>query len=186
MTKLRIWELTQFERVCFMDADTVLTRSLDGVFRDPATDVHQNLDLKHRGALEPDTYVLAGLYEIKGPDHHWPPEEGEFYGHYMNAGFFVLKPSLELLNLYLSYTETPGIFPPEMPEQNLLNHAHARDGNMPWKALDPVWNIHFPTVGDFQGGVASMHAKWWEVEEPGLRTAFESWRWRMEGYFEEL
>ena len=36
MTKLRLWELTQFERICFLDGDTQLLGPLDGVFSDPA------------------------------------------------------------------------------------------------------------------------------------------------------
>ena len=55
---------------------------------------------------------------------------------------------------------------------------------MPWMQLSPEWNIHYPTVEDLEGGVASLHEKWWAPVDEGLRPFLRSWRWRMEGFYE--
>jgi hypothetical protein len=52
-------------------------------------------------------------------------------------------------------------FDANLPEQNLLNYAHRRDGNMPWQTLWYGWNVHFASSEDLEGGVASVHEKWW-------------------------
>jgi alpha-N-acetylglucosamine transferase len=190
LTKLRIWELTQFERVCFMDSDTVLTRPLDGIFQDPAvitlnSTINEKKILKDEAEI-PNTYSFAGVPEIKRK-HHFPPNDtaGDFYNsNYLNAGFFVLQPSLKMFDYYLSLLNTPNKFRPDFPEQNLLNYAHRRDGNMPWLQLNATWNIHYPTKEDLEQGAQSLHEKWWSPEQKPLKPYLESWRWRMEGYFE--
>ncbi|KAK5127003.1 hypothetical protein LTR85_008362 [Meristemomyces frigidus] len=190
MSKLRLWELTQFERICFLDGDTILTKSLDDIFDDPAvaargTDDMPEARLEDEAPL-PDEYVFAGVPEGH-VSHHYPPTEEQHDWpniDYLNAGFFVLQPSLELLNYYTSLTTLPDRFDPHLPEQNLLNYAHRRTGNMPWRQLDTKWNIHYPTVEDLTGGVASLHEKWWAPVSTDLAPFLQSWRWRMEGYWE--
>lgn len=44
--------------------------------------------------------------------------------------------------------------------------------------------MHYPSVQDLQGGVASLHEKWWNPVYTDLRPYLESWRWRMEGFHE--
>jgi len=193
--KLRLWELTQFERICFLDSDTNLNRPLDGIFADPAVVLHETLprgDMTNSDeAPLPATYVFAGQPEMNA-SHHYPPSvAGHDYLNieYLNAGFFVIQPSLQLLNHYLSIMRIPGRFNPQTPEQNMLNYAHrseATGGNMPWKVLDTQWNIHYPTLADLAGGVASMHEKWWMPEHEEMRTHMERLRGRMEGFYEAL
>lgn len=68
LTKLRLWELTQFERICFLDGDTVLTRSIDGIFDDPAVQTQQtgsNEDaIKDDEWRQPSRYAFAGVPEM--------------------------------------------------------------------------------------------------------------------------
>jgi alpha-N-acetylglucosamine transferase len=190
LAKLRLWELTQFERVAFVDGDTILTAPLDGVFEDPAVAEHGTDDkpseIMPDEAPLPSTYVFAGVPEMNN-EHHWPPtDEGHDWPNinYLNAGFFVLQPSTELMEYYVSLTTTPDRFNPHLPEQNLLNYAHRREGNMPWKQLSTRWNIHYPTVEDLKGGCVSLHEKWWAPVNEDLKPFLQSWRWRMEGYWE--
>jgi alpha-N-acetylglucosamine transferase len=193
--KLRLWELTQFDLICFLDGDTVLNRPLDGVFADPAAQQHTTLarpdKLKPDEGPLPATYVFAGQPEMQ-PTHHYPPSDSTSdYPNinYLNAGFFVTAPSLELQSHYLSILTIPDRFVPHLPEQNLLNYAHRREaegGNMPWKMLGNEWNVHYPTVGDLEGGVASLHEKWWAPGDKELEPYLKSWRWRMEGFYEAL
>ena len=193
--KLRLWELTQFELICFLDGDTVLNRPLDGIFLDPAASTPQQT-LNRPDKLKPDesplppTYVFAGQPEMNR-EHHYPPSDATHdYPniHYLNAGFFVMAPSLPLFNHYKSILALPNRFVPKFPEQNLLNYAHRSEGeggSMPWTMLDSQWNLHYPTRADLEGGVASLHEKWWAPgDEEGLGPYLRSWRWRMEGFWE--
>lgn len=190
MSKLRLWELTQFERICFVDGDTVLTAPLDGVFSDLAvvsskTGAQPEAIMNDEAPL-PTEYVFAGVPEMQRLHHYPPSEEGGDWANinYLNAGFFVLQPSLEMLNYYTTLTKIPVRFDPYLPEQNLLNYAHRREGNMPWRQLNTKWNIHYPSVEDLTGGVASLHEKWWAPVNEDLKPFLQSWRWRMEGYWE--
>lgn len=193
--KLRLWELTQFDRICFLDGDTVLNRPLHGVFDDPAVALHQTLDRPDKnkedeGSL-PSTYVFAGQPEMNAA-HHYPPSDaaGDYPNiNYLNAGFFVMQPSLELQAFYLNVMQLPERFPPHLPEQNLLNYVHrpeADGGNMPWKAVSTEWNAHYPTMEDLKGGVASLHEKWWAPVDKSIGSYLKSWRWRMEGFYEAV
>ncbi|KAI7210532.1 nucleotide-diphospho-sugar transferase [Hortaea werneckii] len=192
MSKLRLWELTEYERICFLDGDTILTDTMDGIFEDAAAAMQESgQDQEATEADEaavPTTYVFAGVPEPK-MKHHYPPsdEEGDWYNiNYLNAGFFVLQPSQELLSYYTSLTTLQDRFDPHLPEQNLLNYAHRREGNMPWKQLDSKWNMHYPSMDDLEGGVVSLHEKWWAPVNPDLAPFLLSWRWRMEGYYEGI
>lgn len=190
LTKLRLWELIHFERICFVDGDTVLVEPLDGVFHDTTTASYTTSSnasqiFDDEGAM-PVKYTFAGVPEMSR-QHHFPPldEKGDFpNSNYLNAGFFVLQPSLTIFDYYLSLMNTVNKFDPMFPEQNLLNYAHRREGNMPWIQLGNTWNIHYPTVDDLLLGVKSLHDKWWSPENEELRPFMESWRWRMEGHFE--
>lgn len=212
--KLRLWELTEYDRICFLDGDTVLTRPLDGIFDDPAvetqavgTDAEQSRE--DEGPL-PSHYVFAGIQEMMITHRYPPTEENHDWPNfgYLNAGIFVLKPNLQLLDYYLSLADTPDRFPPQLPEQNLLNYAHRPEGNMPWKhckydeeekavpasrqsqltvlrlVVATHWNMHYPDVADLEGGVASLHEKWWSPVHPALNPYLLSWRWRMKGFHE--
>jgi alpha-N-acetylglucosamine transferase len=191
MTKLRLWELTQFERICFLDGDTVLIQPLEGVFHDPAVTARatsREAEIYDNEAVLPHNYSFAGVPEMRR-EHHFPPveSEGDFPDvNYLNAGFFVFEPSLSILDYYLSLMNTAGKFNPQLPEQNLLNYAHRRGGNMPWLQLDNTWNMHYPTMDDVHKGVKSLHDKWWAPENNEMRPYLESWRWRMEGYYEAM
>jgi alpha-N-acetylglucosamine transferase len=190
LTKLRMWELTQYERILFLDTDTIVTRPLDGIFQDPAASLDPTKPNKDMVAEDespqPTSYAFAGVPEMNH-DHHYPPsdENHDFPNiNYLNAGFFVFSPSVEIFNHYLSIIRIRDRFNPDFPEQNLLNYAHRREGNMPWKQLAPTWNIHYPNLADLEGGVASLHDKWWAPEHPELEPFLRSLRWRMEGFYE--
>ncbi|KJX95835.1 hypothetical protein TI39_contig1008g00007 [Zymoseptoria brevis] len=190
LTKLRLWELVQFERICFLDGDTVLMKNLDSVFEEDAVLTSKTGNsqeaLRDDEGKHPSDYSFAGIVEMN-MEHHYPPTEANHdwpNGGYLNAGFFVMKPNLDMLEYYISLTKTPNRFEPLLPEQNLLNYAHRPEGNMPWKHLDTKWNMHYPTTEDIEGGVYSLHEKWWNPVHVELGPFLESWRWRMEGFWE--
>lgn len=203
LTKLRLWELTNYDRIAFIDADTILAKPIDGVFDDPAVAEQKTATLLNQvddiqlaaedegASLLPSTYLFAAITQV-APLHSFPPtiSTSSFPNtNYLNAGFMVLRPSRAVFEYYISLTKLPGgddaRFNHDLPEQNLLNYAHRREGSMPWQALDTRWNLQWPTMADLQGGVISLHDKWWgPVATPELGGWYQSWRWRMEGFWE--
>ncbi|EUC47031.1 glycosyltransferase family 8 protein [Bipolaris oryzae ATCC 44560] len=148
VTKMRAWELT-----------------LDPVFDDPA--VHLLATEPSNTTTNttlPSTYLVASNSEVWDSTHSFPPTHGTGLkkpGH-MNAGFFILAPSLTAFEYYKSLMDTPYSFNPKYPEQNLINYAHRWDGPMPWRELAYTWNIRCPNDQDIEKGLYSVHEKWWK------------------------
>lgn len=186
MAKLRLFELTQYRKICFIDADHLVTARLDGVFDDPATSVQRNREKEEmvkddEGAMPP-TYMFAGKSDVFGYDHELPPKETD----YLNAGFFVFRPSKELFGYYESLLKLEGRFGQQFPEQNLMNYAHRLEGNIPWQRLNWRWNANWPTVKDMDAGARSFHAKYWDSDQghdQTLKNIWTSLRWEMEGFY---
>lgn len=78
--KLRLWELEEYRRVVFLDADTVVLRNIDRLFGYP------------EGAAAPNVY------------------EGLDGFHRMNSGVFVAEPSRRTLGDMLEHLDRPGAF----------------------------------------------------------------------------
>lgn len=186
LVKLRLFQLTAYDKICFIDADMLVTAPLAGVFDDPATDVVRTKSeptaLKDDEASLPTTYMFAGKGDAFGYDHAIPPAPSD----YLNAGFYVFAPSQALFQYYVSLLRIPGRFDSGFPEQNLFNYAHRREGNIPWQTLSWRWNMNWPTMKDLQGGAKSFHAKYWDSDEthdPELKAVWRGQRKEMEGYY---
>ncbi|PNS18514.1 hypothetical protein CAC42_5053 [Sphaceloma murrayae] len=192
LTKLRLYEFVDFERIAFLDVDTILAKPIGDIFDDPAVREQKTLPHEHqrmRGAIkEPDSYVFAGNAEHTR-EHHFPPTQDHRdwpNRHYLNAGFFVLKPDPYMLKYYMSVLNTPNSFVSDFPEQNLMNEIHSHGRNMPWLQLNTMYNIHYPTMEDIEAGAKTIHEKYW-IGKPGpLRMWMEAKRRQMEGYYEAM
>jgi alpha-N-acetylglucosamine transferase len=187
LTKLRLWQLTEYSKILFIDADHLVTGRLDGVFWDEATltqgTAADPAATRDDEAALPRTYMFATHADYFGYDHPYPPPADLTY---LNAGFFCFTPSLALFDYYLSLLRLPGRFDPGFPEQNLLNYAHRQDGNMPWKPLYHGWNVNWPTARDWRGGARSFHAKYWDGDpshDPVLKAIWKEQRAEMEGFY---
>ena len=185
LTKLRMYEaLTDYDRVLYLDSDTVVTRPMDTIFSDPAAEESPFQDIKSETkddeAPPPTTYVFAGNSGSGGQDHPYPPPKGK----YLNGGFILFKPSKALFDHYISIANIKGRFDATYAEQSLLNYAHRRDGNLPWKQLHFDWNINWANYNDYKQGVASLHVKFWDdSNDRELRDYLMRCRGRMEGYW---
>jgi alpha-N-acetylglucosamine transferase len=189
--KLRLLQLTQFQRVVFIDADTILTRPVDAIFHDPA--VRPAADtltpLERPGAVRGDEAQLPAQYvfaarpnnEYAGKrDHGFPPDSHDS----LSAGFWVAAPSAELFGYLMSILTHPFRFLPQNMEQSLLNYAFRRDGSMPWKELAPEWSATWPNDADVDAGVVTLHEKFWLGRGPqALQERWWSERAAMEAYF---
>ncbi|GAB1731674.1 hypothetical protein NU195Hw_g4718t1 [Hortaea werneckii] len=187
LAKLRLFQLTEYNKILFIDADTLVTASLDGVFYDESTLMQATLanpeHIKEDEAAMPRTYMFATHGDYFGYDHPYPPDQNL---DYLNCGFFVFTPSKVLFEYYLSLLKLPGRFDPGFPEQNLLNYAHRRDGNMPWKPLWYGWNVNWPTEKDWRDGARSFHAKYWDGDpshDPLLKAIWKEQKAEMEGFY---
>ncbi|KAI9843992.1 MAG: hypothetical protein M1838_002385 [Thelocarpon superellum] len=185
-TKLRLFELVEFEKIVYLDSDMLLTRPLDGIMDDVTTNPTRTLTMANQTKPEeadlPSSYLFAGSPETYSTDHSYPPDDRG----YLNGGFFVVGPSLALFDYYISLLSNPGTFDASFAEQNLLNYAHRREGNMPWTRLSPEWNINFATMKDLERGVASLHDKFWTPLDAELGNLWFKIRWEMEGFYQAL
>jgi alpha-N-acetylglucosamine transferase len=181
--------MTEWSKILFLDSDHLVTAPLDGVFNNEATMTKftsANPEaIKNDEAALPATYMLAGHGDSFGYEHPIPPEGDG--GDYLNGGFFVFTPSQALFEYYLSLLGLPGRLDPGFMEQNLLNYAHRRDGNMPWKPLWYGWNVNWPTEKDWRGGARSFHAKYFDDDpehDPFLKAMWREQRAEMEGFYQ--
>lgn len=174
MAKLNLWTLTDYEKIVFIDADTVLLGRMDDIFLEPATALQQTSpsisEPQEDNSLPPlpETYMIAGIHD-RWIEKNRPPEPGEqgFYviDNYLNAGFLVLSPSQGMFEYYLALLDIPNKIDLTFPEQNLLNYAHRIDGRMPWKDLGVHWNSITALGQSFAPDVRSLHHKWWHKVE---------------------
>ncbi|RDI85307.1 hypothetical protein Vi05172_g4697 [Venturia inaequalis] len=188
-TKLRLLEMTEYDRVLFIDADTLITRPIDPIFKDPnirasyPSQLQRNKEIKaDEMALLPAEYVFAARSDnaLTGErDHPFPPLPTIVF----SAGFWVAAPSLALFQYLLAVMNHYRRFDPHTMEQSLLNYAFRRDGAMPWVELDYRWSATWPGENDVEGGVATLHEKFWSTGPDVLRERWRDARRRMEAYY---
>ena len=203
MTKLRVFQQTQYEKIVLIDADVLVMRRLDGIFHDPATEIVPPLREKMREGDRiplPATYMFAGATMGGGRDHDSETEQ-KYYAsmakynelEQVNGGFFLASPSQAIFEYYTSSLNEQGRFDPYTMEQSLFNEAHRLDGPMPWKRIQYDWNINSPNFQDYENGAHAVHEKFWKseyrTEEFGLKNLAALWdkaRGEMEGYYRAL
>ncbi len=189
-TKLRLFELTQYDRILYMDTDMLLTRPLDAVFDEPEVakpcwTKNDSQSMQLREAPMPQQYVIAGVTDNEGPGNTHPAPARP--GTRLNGGFFVLQPSRTLFDYYESLLQSEGRFDPGLMEMALLNYAHRHNGPMPWVSLVPGrWSSNWPALRDWHElGCATLHDKFWSKENKNWieRELVEMW-WRVQGQME--
>jgi len=93
--KLRLWQLSHFSRVLYLDADVAVLRNLDGAFR-------ERLDGGFRGTPDWGKWTRPGSTK-------------------MNGGVFLLTPSEETFGRLISLSRQPSRYRSQEAEQGLLN-----------------------------------------------------------------
>jgi alpha-N-acetylglucosamine transferase len=189
-TKLHLWNLTQFDRILYLDSDMLLTRHLDDIWDEEAVlnpqQTKQEIETNNAHLL-PKEYVIVAETDNEGSNSERPtplrPQSR------LNAGFMVLKPDRNLLEYYLSLLNHPDIvFERAFMEMGLLNAAHRWDSPMPWSTFKlPLgrWSNNWPLLRDVGDGSATLHDKFWEEGNQGWieRELVEMW-WRVQGRME--
>lgn len=190
LSKIRLWKMTKYDLIAFLDTDRVLIESLDGLFTDPAVVVQDNLRMNSAIHVDegpqPDDFLFASTAEMT-KNHSFPPktEPEDFYNiHYFEAGTFVMRPSVEMYNYHLRVLSIPDRFSPALPEQNMWNYIYRHDGNMPWTQLDTSWSAHFPTLKDIEMGAKSVHEKFWYPTNAEIQPLLLAARQRMFDFYQ--
>ncbi|KIW21400.1 hypothetical protein PV08_01980 [Exophiala spinifera] len=186
-TKLRLFTLTEFDRIAFVDSDMLLITSLDGMFDEdvvqtPAAASSDGDKVRADEGPLPRDYVFVGVSDAGGPHRDSVPDEHDN----VNGGFWVMRPDPVLYRYYLGVMNLPGRFDDSTMEQGLLNYAHRAGGPMPYRHFQTgKWNMNWPSYGDVERGAASVHDKFWDEGNAGWidRQLVEMW-WRMQGEME--
>ena len=190
-TKLRLLQMIEYERILFVDADTLITKPLDGVFEEPGVRHPARSQLvERRGKVRwdeakmPATYVFGARSDnqfLGERSHVFPPGHTDVF----TAGFWVAAPSPELYEYLMSVMAHWRRFDPHTMEQSLLNYAFRRAGAMPWTELNARWSATWPNKEDLEAGVASLHEKFWKTGPKALRKLYLAKRDEAEGFYAE-
>lgn len=148
--KLRLWELTEYERCLFIDADALVLQNIDRFFAFPefsaAPNVYEGLaDFRRLNSgvfvAQPSTATFAAMLErLDQPDVTWPRTDQSFL-----QAFF---PNWHGLPVYM----------------NMLQYV--------WFALPELW--HWPSIGVLH----YQYEKPWERDHPKaqqLKPLIELW-----------
>lgn len=187
LSKLRMFELTQYEKILFLDSDMFIVKRMDGIFTDETTEPLQSKPelIKADEAPLPSSYIFAAQTYIDQRTHAYPvtPED------YFSGGFFLAKPSIELFRHYISIAEIENRFDSNAMEQGLLNYAHRKDGPMPWAEVNYIYTTTWPSMQEYKAGAHSLHEKWWDQGirlDPNLRKLWYIAKGEMLGFHEAL
>jgi alpha-N-acetylglucosamine transferase len=134
----------------------------------------------------PAQYVFAARSDnaLSGErDHPFPPDHSDQF----SAGFWLVAPSKELYAYLMSVMGHFRRFDPNTMEQSLLNYAFRQDGAMPWKELSHLWSATWPSEKDLNGGVATLHEKFWKGDSEVLKgtEALQAKWWKIKASMEE-
>jgi alpha-N-acetylglucosamine transferase len=193
LSKLRLWQLTDYDKILFLDADTILLAPLDSIFTDPELSmpmpVIQNSSVDRSAAALPSSYLLSASADTWGNQTLWL-QPGPGHQEYLCACFMLLTPSENLFQYYqwiLSQSET--LFDISLPEQNLLFYAHRADGSMPWRRIPIEWSANDVEIMErLDGRLKSLHIKSWDgaegtnLAEQKVKSLWRSLMREMESY----
>ncbi len=186
--KLRLWEMVEYDRILYMDADTTLTGPIASIFDEEIVRLPATTLTFRKEAIRADEAPLPAEYlftarsnnEFTGQrEHPFPPPPTSVF----SAGFWIIAPSKEMFNYLMSVTGHRRRFDPTTMEQSLLNYAFRREGAMPWIELGYRWSATWPNLKDLDGGVVSLHEKLqWEGPEELQRLWNEKKR-KMDAFY---
>ena len=149
--KLRLWQLTEYTDVVFLDADVIVVRNIDVLFD------------------YPEYSAAPNVYESLGDFHR------------LNSGVFSAKPSQETFESMLTALDKPGIFWPRTDQTFLQSYFPDWHGlpvffnllQYVWFNLPELWNWESVKVIHYQ------YEKPWEPDHPRaaeLRPLIDLWQ----------
>ncbi|KAJ5921996.1 hypothetical protein N7516_009699 [Penicillium verrucosum] len=114
LTKLRLWEMVQYDRILLLSGDSVLARCLDRIL---------------------STYVASNhsLYPSRVLEDFWDWDT-------LNAGFMILQPSLKMFHYFEELLAVEDSFDTSMAVLNVTLSRGDPDPT-PWITVNFSWNI---------------------------------------------
>ncbi|KAJ2005503.1 glycogenin glucosyltransferase [Coemansia thaxteri] len=165
VTKIGVWALTDYERVAFLDADTLVLASIDSLLcldlpsELAPGDVHVGRDFRANGGMLNEGLLAAA------PDLGWPD--------CFNSGVFVAKPSDATHSGLLSLLATQGSF--DGGDQGLLNAYfadwsradHTRRLPFAYNTTSTSFYTYAPAFAHFSSAIKVVH----------FIGAHKPWKW---------
>ncbi|KAK8861668.1 hypothetical protein IAR55_002491 [Kwoniella newhampshirensis] len=143
-TKLAMWNMTQYSRILFLDADHLVLKGLEEIWDDEGG------------------WSESGLGAI-GASSNGFAEKADYF----SAGFMMLRPDRERYEELLNVRGFNAIW----REQNLLNKYYQSGGPQPWGRLDGKYQRIQPTYEHVGQGIHALHEKVWKDRiDPRLRN----------------
>ncbi|KAJ5372463.1 hypothetical protein N7517_004469 [Penicillium concentricum] len=159
LAKLSLWKLKEYDKIVFLNVESVIFSPMCDIFEDPATTMR---------AVTNPTGKMPKNYMIAAPQHsrmnlntQLVSGQESYQKSRMDNGFFILHPSKDLYSYYVSLHHILDKDDFVRHEQNLFNYAHRVDGPMPWQNLGPEWNLKDASQFDYEKGLRSINHKWW-------------------------
>jgi alpha-N-acetylglucosamine transferase len=188
-SKLRIFEMTEYARILYLDADTVLTGPIDGIFAEPevttpAPTLDRPKQVRWGEAALPSTWLFAARSDngLTGArSHPTPPLQAKAF----NAGFFLVKPDRAVYAHLVSVMAIVGRFDTHTMEQGLLNYVFRREGCMPWRELHWRWSATWPTERDLEMEVVTLHDQLWATGPQALQDLWNAKKGEMLNFHEK-
>lgn len=179
MSKLEMFRFEGYDKMLYMDSDTVLRENMEGVFWDSGAVVTKTRNITDPKMDEepeiPEDYLLASVDDLMAHSFDkraLPPsdtkmtlEERDAWVRfrYFSGGFWMFRPDNMLYQYLMGLIHlADGRFSTRYMEQNLLNYAFRREGPMPWTELDWKYNLWGPEERDWKMEIKSFHAHLWE------------------------
>lgn len=170
-TKLRVWSMTEYRRILYLDADTLIIRPLHNVFDTPT---------KLKGDEE---WLFAAVYDsrdLRENKEGHPPglaDKGRVKDKYFSAGVFLLHPTQSQADYIFNMLQDPPKKDfTEFMEQDMLRWAYREGGPYPWIRLSHLYNTQWCRARDLETAHV-LHDKFWRpgMDEELKKTWYQAW-----------
>jgi hypothetical protein len=136
-SKIRLFEMTQYDRILYLDPNILINKPLDMIWSDPAIRHSQRTIRKVSTSNEvhlPESYLFASTPRYSN-------QSSLLMASDISDKFWLIQPDITLFRYYCSIMENKDNFDPAFGIQGLLGYAHRRNGSMPSKHFPPrKWN----------------------------------------------
>lgn len=173
-TKMHIWNMSEYDRIAFFDADTLPIRPVHTIFDTPVAK-KGNEEWLFGAVYDSGAVRWFGDRNPPGPDDKGRPEDKD-----LNAGVFLLWPTQKQADYISDLLRNP---PPDKDftvymEQDFLRWAYRDDGPYPWIRLSHLYNTQWCRMRDLDTAYV-LHDKLWQVHsdtDQELRKVwYEAW-----------
>jgi alpha-N-acetylglucosamine transferase len=159
LAKLNLWKLEKYDKIAFLNVDSVIFRPIHDIFEDHATAMRATTNPTRK---MPKSYMIAAPKDSRMNLNAQLVSGQELYQQsHMNNGLFILHPSRDLYDYYVGMRQILDQDDSVRSEQNVLDYAHREDGPMPRQNLGFGWNLKDASQYDYETGLKSISHKWW-------------------------